>query len=433
MKVAAKPIGRDSRRLVLTQEAIDLLDQELRKWWENEDEWREATGKRKTLSRHKKAEKLGIDEKTVDRIYRLQPVSESVLRTAFSALSITPPFSKARHCVLRPPIAGSLPEVFKRCIGRKYEISRIKALLDSHRMVTLTGAGGIGKTRLAIHVAEKVQNHYTDGIWFVRLAGLPEAADQNRIALAIATTFGLQEERERPLIQTLSDFLYGKHLLLILDNCEHLLTGCAMLTDHLLSSSAALRVMATSRERLNISAEQPFRVPFLATPDLKRLPEQNMAKLLRDYDAVQLFVERATVQRPDFTVTESNAALLASICYRLDGLPLAIELAAARMGSMPLDALESRLHHCLPILTGGDRTAPLRHRALQATIDWSHDLLEKKAQELLQRLSVFADGCRLEAVEQVCAGPEMEEGEVLDLLTSLVEKNGSLTNSGVLL
>ncbi len=423
MSATPQPIGRDSRRLVLTPEAVELVDHALRRWWETQDECRETTGKRKILSRTKKAEKLGIDEKTVDRIYRRQPLTESVLRTAFNALNITPPFSKSRHCVLTPLLAGSLPPVAQSYIGRKAEISRLKTLLESNRLVTLTGSGGIGKTRLAIHVAEKVQHYYAAGIWFVKLAGLPGGADQALIAQMIATTLGVPEERDRPLLQTLSDFLNGKPLLLILDNCEHLLTGCAILVDQLLSSSTVLRVMATSRERLGLSAELPFRVPSLAAPDPERLAEKDLEKLARDYDSVKLFVERTKVQRPDFTVTRLNAPLLASLCRRLDGIPLAIELAAARMGAMPLDVLECRLDYCFRILTGGERAAPLRHQTLRSTIDWSYDLLEEKAKELLGRLSVFADGCRLEATEHICADHGIEEWEVLDLLTSLVEKS----------
>ena len=423
MSAIPQPVGRDSRRLVLTLEAVELLDQALRRWWETQDEYRATTGKRKILSRTKKAEKLGLDEKTVDRIYRRQPLTDSVLRTAFSALNVTPPFSRSRHCVLTPLLSGYLPPVSQSYIGRKAEISKIKALLESHRLVTLTGSGGIGKTRLAIHVAEKLQNYYADGVWFVKLAGLPEEADPALIAQTIATTLGVPEERDRPPAQTLSAFLHAKHLLLILDNCEHLLTGCAAVVDHLLSTSTALRLMPTSRERLNLSSELPFRVPSLTVPNLPQPAEQNTEKLLASCDSVKLFVERAKVQRPDFMVTRLNAPILASLCRRLDGIPLAIELAAARMGAMPLDVLERRLDHCFRILTGGDRASPLRHQTLRATIDWSYDLLEEKQKELLERLSVFADGCRLEAAEQVCTEHGIEEWEVLDLLTSLVEKS----------
>jgi predicted ATPase len=421
MSTTPQPVGRDSRRLVLTPEAVEILDQALRIWWGDQDEIRATTGKRKILSRTKKAEKLGLDEKTVDRLYRRQPLTESVLRTAFNALKITPPFSKSQHCVVTPLFAGSLPPVAQSYIGRKADISRLKTLLESNRLVTLTGSGGIGKTRLAIHVAEKVQGYYPAGIWFVKLAGLPGGADPALIAQTIAMTLGVPEERDRPMLQTLSDFLVGKPLLLILDNCEHLLTGCAALVDQLLSTSTALRVMATSRERLNLSAELPFRVPSLAVPE--RVAEQNLEKSPENYDSVKLFVERAKVQRPDFMVTRLNAPILASLCRRLDGIPLAIELAAARIGAMPLDVLERRLDHCFRILTGGDRASPLRHQTLRSTIDWSYDLLEEKQKELLERLSVFADGCRLEAAEQVCAEHGIEEWEVLDLLTSLVEKN----------
>jgi len=427
MNSNSKPTGRRSRGLILTQEAVDLLDQELRKWWENSDgRYRDKTGNLrgspKKLSRDDKAERLGLDIKTVDSILRRQPVSESVLITAFTALNITPPFSIARHCVLASSSSGNLPYQPTPCIGRETQVTDITALLKSRNLVTLTGAGGVGKTRLAIAVAEEMKSYFSAGIWFVDLAGITDPA---MVAQAVASALGVQVEKDQPLLKTLSRFLHGKPLLLLLDNCERLLDACAILVDHLLSSSSALRVLGTSRERLNLPFEHPYRVPSLPAPDPKMLPgkEKSLASLLLDYDAVRLFVARAGMHRADFRVTDQNAPLLASICHRLDGIPLAIELAAGRIGGMSLEDLERGLSNCFRILTHGSRAALPRHQTLRAAMDWSYYLLEEPEKTLLRRLSVFAGGCEREAVEQVCAGSGSEEWKVRDLLASLVDKN----------
>lgn len=419
MNATPKSTSRRSRGLILTKEALEILDQGLRKWWETSEARRASkTGK---LTRDKKAEGLGLEEKTVDKIYRYQPVDEATLRNAFAALKITPPFSQERYCVSAQAISGNLSHVSPHLIGRELQITEIMALLESHRLVTLTGAGGVGKTQLALQVAREMKRQFAAGIWFVELAGVTEPTT---VPQQVATTLGVSEETHSPLMQTLVDFLRAKPLLLILDNCEHLLEACATLVDHLLVSASGLKVLATSRERLNITSERPFRVPSLAVPDIKKLLRaEDLVSILRDCDSARLFVEQARIHHPDFRVTNRNARELASICLRLDGIPLAIELAAARMRAMSLDELECRLDDCFRLLTGGSRTALPRHQTLRATMDWSYSLLTEKEKTLLGRLSVFASGCRLEAAEQVCSGNGIEEGKALDLLTSLVDKN----------
>jgi predicted ATPase len=415
-----KTAGKRSRGLILTEEALVRLDQELRKQWDKSvEKQKSTTGK---LKREDKGLLLGIETKTADKIYRHEPVGEGTLRHVFDTLSITPRFSKERYCVSVSPPSGNLPHVSTSCIGRETQATEIKALLEANTLVTLIGTGGVGKTRLAIQVAQDVKSLFAAGIWFVELAG---TTDQALVPQRVATTLGVQEEKERPLIQTLADFLRGKPLLLILDNCEHLLEACATLADPLLSSSSRLRILATSRERLNISAECPYRVPSLAVPDPKRRSREteDSAKLLLDCASVRLFVQRATVHRPGFTVTSQNASLLVSICHRLDGIPLAIELAAARIRAMSIEDLDRKLNDCFRILTGGSTAALPRHQTLRATMDWSYDLLNEKEKALLRRLAVFVDGCGGEGAEQVCAGDGVEEQEVLDLLTSLVDKS----------
>ena len=419
MNTTSKPAKKRLRGFVLTEDAFDLLNRELTKWWEkSEARQKSRTGK---LSREYKAEGLGLEVKTVDKLYRREPVDAETLRAAFDKMNITPPFLIERYCVsaLLPP--GNLPHPPTHCIGRETQVAEILALLESDRLVTLTGAGGIGKTRLAIQVAEERKSHYAAGIWFVEFTGV---ADPALVSPQVAAALGVQEQGEQPLIQALSDFLRGKRLLLILDNCEHLLGACAMLLAPLFSSSPDLRVLATSRERLNIPGEHPYRVPSLSVPDLRRLSSENdVARVLLDYNSVRLFVERACKQRTDFTVTNQNAFLLASICHRLDGIPLALELAAGRMGGMSLEDLERELNDSFRILVGGNRAALPRHQTLRAAMDWSYHLLEENEKALLRRLSVFVGGYGREAAEAVCAGDRITEGAVLDLLTSLVDKS----------
>jgi predicted ATPase/DNA-binding SARP family transcriptional activator len=340
----------------------------------------------------------------------------------------------------RTPPAHNLSTQLTRFIGRQREMAEIRHLLSTARLLTLTGAGGCGKTRLALQVAAGLIEAYPDGVWLVELAPL---ADPALVPQAVASTLGVREEPGRPLTATLTDFLHARSLLVVLDNCEHLLSACAHLAESLVLTCADLRVLATSRERLGIGGEQLFRVPSLSLPDaaLRSSLEDLCAS-----EAIELFVDRARLTEPRFTLTVANAAAVTQVCHRLDGIPLAIELAAARLGALSVEALAERLNDRFPVLVAESRTALPRHQTLQALIDWSYDLLSEAERTLLRRLSVFAGGWTLAAAEAVCADPidsrqspvvSEDEGlpslptdycllptdDVLGLLTRLVEKS----------
>ena len=319
-----------------------------------------------------------------------------------------------------PPQAApkhNLPSQLTSFIGREQEIAQLKALVTANRLVTLTGTGGAGKTRLALQAASQLLDAFPDGVWLVELAAL---SDPGLVTQAVVRALGQQEQPGRPLIETLVDYLAMKRLLLILDNTEHVLGACGELADRALRRSAQVSVLVTSRERLGIDGELTFRVPSLSVPDAKATitPETVSA-----YEGVRLFVERARLLRPHFTVTAENASAVASICYRLDGIPLAIELAAPRLRSMSVEELGMRLDERFALLTEGSRTALPRQRTLRSMIDWSYDLLTSVEQALLRRLSVFAGGWTLASAEQVCTGEGVATKDVIDLLASLSDKN----------
>jgi DNA-binding NtrC family response regulator/predicted ATPase len=309
-----------------------------------------------------------------------------------------------------------LPLPVTSLIGRERELRDIERLLDAHRVVTLLGTGGVGKTRLALTAGAQLRERYPDGVWFVELATVPDAG---LVAQAVASALGLQEEASRPPRELLAAALARRQALLILDNCEHVVEACAELVEALLRACPPLGVLTTSRERLNIPGESTFQVPSLALPDEhERAPER-----LARSEAVRLFVERARLVAPDFALTAENAPSVAELCRRLDGLPLAIELAAARVRLLRVEQIVARLNDRFGLLTGGSRTTLPRQQTLRAALDWSHDLLSKPEQTLLRRLSVFAGGFTLEAVEGVCAGPEVDVSQALDLLGQLVDKS----------
>jgi predicted ATPase/class 3 adenylate cyclase len=311
----------------------------------------------------------------------------------------------------------NLPAPLTSFIGRECEMAGAKRLLSATRLLTLTGSGGCGKTRLALQVAAELVEEYADGVWLVELAAL---ADPGLVPQTVASALGVREEPGRALTATLTDHLRPRSLLLVLDNCEHLLSASAHLVESLLRACLHLRVLASSREPLGVSGEQTYRVPSLSLPDPRHLPALDQ---LQEYEAVRLFVERAGLSQPSFAVTETNAVAVAAVCHRLDGIPLAIELAAARVKALPVEKLNERLDNMFRLLTGGSRTALPRQQTLRALIDWSYDLLSPSERALLRRLSVFAGGWTLEAAEAVCVGEGVEEWEVLDVLTSLVEKS----------
>jgi predicted ATPase len=283
--------------------------------------------------------------------------------------------------------------------------------------VTLTGTGGTGKTRLALEVAGAVRAEYPEGVWLVELAPLSDPAGVPRAA---ATALGLQEEAGQPLLATLVAALRPRRLLLLLDNCEHLLDACAALATALLQACPAVRLLATSREALGLAGETAWRVPSLALPETGPLPPPEAVEQVA---AVRLFVERAQLVQPDFALGAHNAETVAQICRRLDGIPLALELAAARLRGLSLAHLAARLDQRLGLLSGGSRSALPRQQTLQATVEWSYDLLSAPEQTLFNRLSVFAGGFSLEASEAVCAGGPVAGEDVLDLLLRLVDKS----------
>ncbi|GAB4582084.1 MAG: tetratricopeptide repeat protein [Anaerolineales bacterium] len=314
----------------------------------------------------------------------------------------------------KPPSAppNNLPLHLTSFVGRTREIFEGVQLSSEYRLVTLTGAGGCGKTRLALRIAEDVLPAYPDGVWFVEFAplGVPALIPQT-----IATVVGVQEMRDRPVAMVLREFLRPRRLLLILDNCEHLVADIAVLVETLLLTCPGLHILATSRETLNIAGEITFRVPPLRLPSLGWV---HSLERVAEAEAVKLFVERARAGLPSFTLTEENAAAVAQICARLDGIPLAIELAAARVRLMQVEQIAARLDDRFALLTTGPRSFPERHRTLQALMDWSYSLLEQPEQALLNRLSVFAGSFTLEAAEAISGEPE-----TVDLLARLVDKS----------
>jgi predicted ATPase/class 3 adenylate cyclase len=315
---------------------------------------------------------------------------------------------------------NNLPLQLTTFIGREKEIATVKRLLATARLVTLSGSGGSGKTRLAIEVAGEVQADFPHGVWLVELASL---VDPSLITQAVASALRVREEENRPLLATVIDFLRERTLLLLLDNCEHLIEACASLAESLLHTGPKVRLLASSREALGINGEVIFPVPSLSTPDMRSLPP---LESLGQYEAVRLFVERAALALPGFILTADNAATVAQVCHRLDGIPLAIELAAARVRLLSVEQIAARLNDRFRLLTGGSRTALPRQQTLRALIDWSYDLLTEAERTLLRRLSVFAGGWSLTAAEAVAADGErgaITVGDVLDLLAQLVNKS----------
>ena len=317
---------------------------------------------------------------------------------------------------------NNLPLQVTSFIGRERELTEIKHLLGKTRMLTLLGMGGMGKTRLSLQIGADVLDNFPDGVWFVDLAPIK---DPSLVPNAAAQVLGVREEPGKAIAQTLCEHVKAHKLLFILDNCEHLVSACASLADALLQGAPTVKIVATSREALHIRGEQTYPVLPLAAPDRNA----GVEALLRS-EAVQLFVERAQLQKPNFTLTERDAPAVAEICARLDGIPLALELAAARMRSLSVSEINTRLHDRFKLLTGGSRVALERQQTLRALVSWSYDLLQEREQMLLDRLSVFAGGFDLPAAEVVCSAEPLVADDVIDLLSSLVEKSLVMVDEG---
>jgi predicted ATPase len=314
----------------------------------------------------------------------------------------------------QPPT--NLPEPVSELIDRDEELDEVLSLADAHRLVTLTGPGGIGKTRLALAAARRLRSQFADGVWVADLAPL---ADPGLVPVAVAAAVGLALAAGAVSPDRVAGALGGKQLRLVLDNCEHMIDAAATMAEALLRSSPAAHVIATSREPLKAEGEWTFPVPPLAVPARDADDEDDLLR----YGAVRLFLERARAMDPHFAPDRRSAAMIAAICRRLDGIPLAIELAAARFAALGIEGLAARLDDRFQLLTGGRRTALPRHQTLRATLDWSYELLPEPERAILRRLAVFAGVFSLQAAGAVVASPEVAPPEVVEGLSNLVAKS----------
>jgi predicted ATPase/DNA-binding XRE family transcriptional regulator len=312
---------------------------------------------------------------------------------------------------------SNLPAPVTRLIGRDEAVLEVMRKLDQTRLLTLTGVGGCGKTRLALEVARMLTGSYADGVWLVELAPVTEP---RAVGPRVAAVLGIGESAEQPLTAMLASALRHRQMLLLLDNCEHVLDASARLIDALLRGCAGLRVLTTSREPIGIGGEMTWRVPSLTLPDAASTVT---LEHLSSNPAVELFTERAKAVRPGFALTTANPAAVVQICRRLDGIPLALELAAARIESLAPEEVARRLDQRFRLLTGGSRAALPRQQTLKATLDWSYDLLGMPERLLFERLAVFSGGWTLEAAEAICPGDDVDSEDVLDLLAKLTHKS----------
>ncbi len=347
----------------------------------------------------------------------LEAEPSAATREAYEQLLAQRVEAPARPVTPPQPANTNLPVPLTSFVGREAEMAEVRHLLQTSRLLTLTGPGGCGKTRLALEAATNLLDEYPDGVWWVELAALSDAA---LVPQAVATALGVREQSGRPVLETLGDYLRAKQLLLLLDNCEHLAGACAQLAEQWLSACPHLHILATSREALSIGGETTWLVPSLSLPES---PSSATVEELSRYEAIRLFVDRAATVLPTFRLTAANGPLVTQICRRLDGIPLAVELAAARVKVLHVEQMAARLDDVFHLLTAGSRTALPRHQTLRAAMDWSYDLLSDQERVLFRRLAVFAGGFTLEAAEAVCAGEGLASDEVLDLLSHLVDKS----------
>ncbi|MEO6696006.1 MAG: adenylate/guanylate cyclase domain-containing protein, partial [Ignavibacteria bacterium] len=312
---------------------------------------------------------------------------------------------------------NNLPIQLTSFIGREKEMTRIKKLTLSSRLLTLQGPGGTGKTRLSLQAGADLIDDFENGVWFIELASVH---DVSLLPQLISNIFDIKEQPGQLQEDNLMQYLKEKEMLIILDNCEHLINACAHLSEKLLEFCSGLKIIATSREALRCSGEKIHQVLPMTFPD----PENNLSAVnLTQYEAVRLFIDRALAVNKNFSVNNDNAPALAQICFQLDGIPLAIELAAARIKILSLEKIQEKLNNRFGLLTGGKRTALPRQQTLRALIDWSYDLLNEKEKLLLQRLSVFSGGWTMEAAEEICSDEIISAHEIIDLLTGLLDKS----------
>jgi len=319
-------------------------------------------------------------------------------------------------------VPGMLRGELTEFVGRRAELAQVRQALGSARLVTLTGPGGIGKTRLALRAAARAQRAFPDGVWLARLGGLRDSA---LLVPEVARSLGLSDQSGRWVVAALSEYLAGRHLLLVLDQCEHLADACAVLADALLRACPRLRVIATSRHVLGVAGEVTMAVPPMSVPPMSVPPAARSAgpeELLR-FEAVRLFAARAAAVMPGFAVDAASGPVVAGICRRLDGIPLAVELAAVRLRSLSAGQILDRLDSRFALLSGGGPAGQPQHRTLEAALEWSYELLTEAEQAMWGRMSVFAGSFDLDAAEMVCAGDGIATETVVDLVDALVAKS----------
>ena len=358
--------------------------------------------------------KLGVN----NRRQAIALGAEIQKRTGSGAVSLSASQASSDQsdlAALRPK--HNLPVHLNAFIEREKELAEVRELLENHRLVTLTGSGGVGKTRLAEQAAQEALDTFPAGVWLVGFAPLSDSA---LLPQAVGGAVGIQKRGDTTVLDMLLDYFRNKTILLVFDNCEHLVVEIAILAEKLLQACPGLSILASSREILGVPGEATYRVPSMAYP---KSTSQPTPEELAGYASVRLFAERAAAANPQFVLTAANAEPVAQIARRLDGIPLAIELAAARTGVLSVEQIATRLNDRFHLLTGGSRTAVPRQQTLLASLDWSYSLLTDKERLLLIRLSIFSSGWTLEAAEQVCAFGGLVEFEVLDLLTSLINKS----------
>ncbi|MDQ6767402.1 MAG: tetratricopeptide repeat protein [Candidatus Eremiobacteraeota bacterium] len=353
--------------------------------------------------------------------HRLKDLAQAEQIWQLAAADLPSGFPPLNSLDARP---NNLPVQLTNLLGREVDLERVKSLFSEHRLLTLSGAGGVGKTRMALQIGADLIDHYRDGVWFADLAPLSDPA---LVTSVVAKVLGISAPDGASVSESIPPWLRRKRLLLIFDNCEHLLGAVAELADAILKNAPDVRILATSRQALDIHGEVVYLLPSLAVPEK---PEGLELPEALKYGAIALFVERAKAADNRFALTDDSAPIVADICRRLDGIPLAIELAAARVKVLSIPNLAQRLNERFKILTGGSRTALPRQKTLVALIDWSYDLLSEQEQTLFNRLGIFAGGFSLDAVIAACAGDGIDEIDILDLLSSLSDKSLIVADTG---